>query len=1039
MYQLRMGSVATNTTILSSVISSMIMGASHADGEFGFEFDVYDAEGTNDAYLNYLMRYNSTQAVKSLNIVTIKDTDTSNPKLMVNASQINFDSYSTGTVFGGITDTLYVSSISISTNRLSSGTAYVGSLTGSNVSTINLQAQTLDVRTINVINVSTFTVSTQSVLANSLSTGSISSGTATIGDATISSLYLSANPIQLGLNAARGTTQFPNGIAIGVNAGFQTKSDGVAIGTSAGYNLQGLSTIAIGAFAGYDTQGRNAIAIGYNAGFSNQGSNTIAIGFGAGQSNQTANSIVLNASNVGLQASNAGFYVNPIRLDTTVQTGILHYNSTTDEVVYNELLRVTALSTANISSGTGVFGTLNVSTLGGFSPIRVTDTLHLTSSIGIGTSTPTNSLEVVGNTKAGVMTIPSTTGSVQINTSNASFGTLQLTTTSTSENTIFIRDPGQSANNGWLLGNTNSFVPNVSSICIGRVNPQGAVVNTGLFIRSDGNVGIGTSNPSSKLDVIGNGINVLRTTPGEPSIYSINTTNSNSLTQGFTSFLIDQNPNGFGLTNDDAYNYRVYAYPNSANGGGTYGVYNISLSTNKYGNRGDMTILGNGGVLGDIGYDSTAESPKLKIGSYNLSAGNFGNTYQYLHYTKGRGTARDGVDYIFARQQTNTGSYTPGDITNVYTINPNGDMTIGLSSRTTSSILSIYGGATNSAGSQLSLFGGGGASSWVGINLSPFNAGSNDPGARIRVSDNNYSGDFLFQTKTAGSSNNTLQTRAVIKADGSVGISQTNPQSILQISGGIYNRPVANITAENSSAAGQLINCGAHATMWPCDDGTNLRFYWRTGGGTNYTIQIAGAPLFTGQHFNNPLDARIKQNLNDYVGLIVSSADEGYFSIRDVSGVKVELTGEDAITINESLPRIKLSAVDNDKAVWGVITNFKNDAYNQDGTPILDGSNPGWGNELPDSQIRVNGVGEGAIWVTNINGNLENGDYITTSIIPGYGRKQDDDILHSYTVAKITMSCDFQLENGRKYKCEEFEFNGVTYRKAFVGCSYHCS
>jgi len=46
--------------------------------------------------------------------------------------------------------------------------------------------------------------------------------------------------------------------------------------------------------------------------------------------------------------------------------------------------------------------------------------------------------------------------------------------------------------------------------------------------------------------------------------------------------------------------------------------------------------------------------------------------------------------------------------------------------------------------------------------------------------------------------------------------------------------------------------------------------------------------------------------------------------------------------------------------------------------------------------------------VTDINGNLESGDYITTSSVAGYGQKQDDDILHNYTVAKITMDCDFE-------------------------------
>ena len=55
----------------------------------------------------------------------------------------------------------------------------------------------------------------------------------------------------------------------------------------------------------------------------------------------------------------------------------------------------------------------------------------------------------------------------------------------------------------------------------------------------------------------------------------------------------------------------------------------------------------------------------------------------------------------------------------------------------------------------------------------------------------------------------------------------------------------------------------------------------------------------------------------------------------------------------------------------------------------------------------INSVGEGGIWITNKNGTLESGDYVTTSTIPGYGVKQEDDILHNYTVAKITMNCNF--------------------------------
>ncbi len=39
--------------------------------------------------------------------------------------------------------------------------------------------------------------------------------------------------------------------------------------------------------------------------------------------------------------------------------------------------------------------------------------------------------------------------------------------------------------------------------------------------------------------------------------------------------------------------------------------------------------------------------------------------------------------------------------------------------------------------------------------------------------------------------------------------------------------------------------------------------------------------------------------------------------------------------------------------------------------------------------------------VINSNGNIENGDYITTSNYLGYGEIQDDDLLHNYNQRNI--------------------------------------
>ena len=72
--------------------------------------------------------------------------------------------------------------------------------------------------------------------------------------------------------------------------------------------------------------------------------------------------------------------------------------------------------------------------------------------------------------------------------------------------------------------------------------------------------------------------------------------------------------------------------------------------------------------------------------------------------------------------------------------------------------------------------------------------------------------------------------------------------------------------------------------------------------------------------------------------------------------------------------------------------------------------------------VYVNSVGEGLINVCGENGDIEIGDYITTSSIPGKGMKQSDDLMHNYTVAKAR---------------ENVTFSSPTEVKQ-IACSYHC-
>lgn len=61
--------------------------------------------------------------------------------------------------------------------------------------------------------------------------------------------------------------------------------------------------------------------------------------------------------------------------------------------------------------------------------------------------------------------------------------------------------------------------------------------------------------------------------------------------------------------------------------------------------------------------------------------------------------------------------------------------------------------------------------------------------------------------------------------------------------------------------------------------------------------------------------------------------------------------------------------------------------------------------------ITMNSVGEGQINVCGQGGNLEPGDLITSSSIPGKGQKQSDDIIRSYTVAKCRETVVFDSPN----------------------------
>jgi hypothetical protein len=75
-------------------------------------------------------------------------------------------------------------------------------------------------------------------------------------------------------------------------------------------------------------------------------------------------------------------------------------------------------------------------------------------------------------------------------------------------------------------------------------------------------------------------------------------------------------------------------------------------------------------------------------------------------------------------------------------------------------------------------------------------------------------------------------------------------------------------------------------------------------------------------------------------------------------------------------------------------------------------------------------VGEGLVWVCDINGDIQAGDLVTTSPVAGYGQKQDDDRLHNYTLGKALESVDWATVT------ETVEFNRKLYKVRLIAVVY---
>ena len=164
----------------------------------------------------------------------------------------------------------------------------------------------------------------------------------------------------------------------------------------------------------------------------------------------------------------------------------------------------------------------------------------------------------------------------------------------------------------------------------------------------------------------------------------------------------------------------------------------------------------------------------------------------------------------------------------------------------------------------------------------------------------------------------------------------------------------------------------------------------------NGAVKAQGYTPFTGLHIIKLLD-----NVNNIApGMILIS--NGTVEIKD--------------TIN-TIVSAQITNEENSKKVYGVYTHSE----------II-------GEAI---QYYCASLGEGCVLVTNKNGELQNGDYVVSSAISGYGMKQIDDLMRSCTVAKITQDIDWSsISNTIDYTTSD---NTTTsYKYVLASCTYHC-
>ncbi len=291
-----------------------------------------------------------------------------------------------------------------------------------------------------------------------------------------------------------------------------------------------------------------------------------------------------------------------------------------------------------------------------------------------------------------------------------------------------------------------------------------------------------------------------------------------------------------------------------------------------------------------------------------------------------------------------------------------------------------------------------------GISINAFNAGS----VTTVQATNNGTGTSISATNNTQAFLNAPTPSAAFAKGATIQALNNGTASVIYASssGGTYSFPTICVfnnsspnegLPNNSSGAIYCQNdSNSAATISATNNGGGPAFY---NGGGGYANLTAAQDIL--------IDEAAASNMKP--GLLVSVTGE----------TKQRQDKNGNIHISTALTKVKLANTRNDKRLIGIFTHHS--------SPL---SNHWYSLQQNEQMAVVNAVGNGRGWVSNINGEINAGDYITSSEIPGYGMRQDDDVLHNYTLGKAIEDVDWSSVT------ETVSFNGVNYKVYLIGVVY---